>query len=67
MPFVYTYTIESDPSAPSDLSDGWQKNQTVIRTRPQSGHTQVGPLERPQRFSLKQASQIMKPQGQLRQ
>jgi len=38
-----------------------------IRTWPQSGQTQVGPLESPQRFSSKHWGQIMNPQGQFQQ
>jgi hypothetical protein len=35
--------------------------------RSQSGQIQVGPLLIPHLFSLKQSSQIWKPQGQLQQ
>jgi len=42
-------------------------DQYVMRIRPQSGQTQVGPLLMPQRFSRKHSSQIWKPQGQLKQ
>ncbi len=39
----------------------------IIRTRPQSGQIQVGPLLIPHLFSLKQTSQIWKPQMQFQQ
>jgi hypothetical protein len=39
----------------------------VIRMRSQSGQIQVGPLDIPHKFSLKHSSQIINPQGQLRQ